>query len=95
VSEFRLLEQQPRRSRIAAKSHVRLSARCTRALVIYSPEYCRRCGMVAQQRAAQATDLTLKEAFKDVARHWLALAERVAWLDRQDSVPGESAHKNE
>ena len=28
-----------------------------------------------------ATDLSLREAFKDVARHWLALAERVAWLD--------------
>jgi hypothetical protein len=37
----------------------------------------------AKQRAAQTTDLRLKEAFKDVARHWLALAERVDWLDRQ------------
>jgi len=50
---------------------------------------------VAQQRAAQATDLTLKEAFKDVARHWLALAERLEWLHRQDSRPAESVHKNE
>jgi hypothetical protein len=46
-------------------------------------EYYRRRGMVAQQRAAQTTDLSLKEAFKDVARHWLMLAERVDWLDRQ------------
>jgi len=60
----------------------------------YSPEYYRRCGLVAKQRAAQVTDLTLKEAFKDVARHWLALAERVEWLDRQDNGPAESDHKN-
>jgi hypothetical protein len=46
-------------------------------------EYYRRRGIVAQQRAAQATDLSLKEAFKDVARHWLMLAERADWLDRQ------------
>jgi hypothetical protein len=38
---------------------------------------------VAKQRAAHCTDLSLKEAFKDVARHWLALAERVDWLDKQ------------
>jgi hypothetical protein len=51
---------------------------------MYSPaEHYRRCGLVAKERAAQATDLNLKEAFKDVARHWLALAERVDWLDRQ------------
>jgi hypothetical protein len=51
---------------------------------VYShAEYYRRRGMVAQQRAAQTTDLSLKEAFKDVARHWLMLAERVDWLDRQ------------
>jgi hypothetical protein len=43
----------------------------------------RRCGLVAKQRAAHCTDPSLKEAFKDVARHWLALAERVEWLDRQ------------
>jgi hypothetical protein len=46
-------------------------------------EYYRRRGIVAQQRAAQTTDLSVKEAFKDVARHWLALAEREDWLDRQ------------
>jgi len=50
---------------------------------MYSPaEYYRRRGLVAKQRAAQSTDLSLKETFKDVARHWLALAERVDWLDR-------------
>jgi hypothetical protein len=49
----------------------------------YRPEHYRRLGLVAHQRAAQCTDPRLKEAFKDVARHWLALAERVEWLDRQ------------
>jgi hypothetical protein len=51
---------------------------------MYSPaEDYRRRGLVAKERAAQIPDLSLKEAFKDVARHWLALAERVDWLDRQ------------
>jgi hypothetical protein len=53
------------------------------AVRMHSAEHCRRRGLVAKQRAAHATDLSLKEAFKDVARHWLALAERVDWLDRQ------------
>jgi hypothetical protein len=48
-------------------------------------EYYRRRGLVVKQRAAQITGLSLKETFKDVARHWLALAERVDWLDRHDS----------
>lgn len=39
--------------------------------------------LVFQHRAVHCTDPSLKEAFKDVARHWLALAERVDWLDRQ------------
>jgi hypothetical protein len=42
----------------------------------------RRRGLQAKQRAAHTTDLSLKEAFKDVARHWLALAEREDWLDQ-------------
>jgi hypothetical protein len=46
-------------------------------------EHFRRRGLVAKQRAAQCTDLSHREALKDVARHWLALAERVEWLDRQ------------
>jgi len=46
-------------------------------------EHYRRRGLVAKPRAAQCTDLSLKEAFKDVARHWLAIAERVEWLDRR------------
>jgi len=40
-------------------------------------------GLAAKERAAQITDLSLKQTFKDVARHYLALAERVDWLDRQ------------
>ena len=40
-------------------------------------------GIEAQQRAAQATDLSLKEAFKDVARGWFAVAEQAEWLDRR------------
>jgi hypothetical protein len=43
----------------------------------------RRRALQLKQRAAQTTDLSLKEAFQDIARHWLALAEREAWLDRQ------------
>jgi len=46
-------------------------------------EYYRRRGFVLKHRAAQTTDLSLREAYKDVARHWLALAERIDWLDRQ------------
>jgi hypothetical protein len=55
-------------------------------------EYYRRRGLVAKERAAHATDPSLKEAFKDVARHWLALAERVDWLDRQHN--GQQADKS-
>jgi hypothetical protein len=47
----------------------------------YQPEYYRRLGLAAKQRAEQSTDPRLKEQFKDVARHWLALAERVEWLN--------------
>jgi hypothetical protein len=49
----------------------------------YPPEHYRRLGLAAKQRAAESTDPRVKEAFKDIARHWLALAERVEWLDRQ------------
>jgi hypothetical protein len=47
----------------------------------YPPEHYRRLGLAAKQRAAQSTDPRVKEAFQDIARHWLALAERVAWLE--------------
>jgi hypothetical protein len=58
-------------------------------------EYYRRRGLAAKERAAQATDLSLREAFKDVARHWLALAERVEWQDRQHHRPEEADNKKE
>jgi hypothetical protein len=41
----------------------------------------RRRGNEARQRAAQATNLSVKEAFVEVARGWFTLAEQVAWLD--------------
>jgi hypothetical protein len=51
---------------------------------MHSPaEYYRRRGLEAKQRAAQVTDPRLREAIKDIARHWLALAERVDWLETQ------------
>jgi hypothetical protein len=49
----------------------------------YAPEYYRRRGLSAKQRAAESTIPSVKEAFKDVARHWLMLAERVEWRERQ------------
>jgi len=55
-------------------------------------EYYRHRALLAKQRAAQATDLSLKETLKDVARHWLALAERVDWLDSQRN--GQRTDKN-
>jgi hypothetical protein len=65
-----------------------LPRQITRAVRMHSrAEYYRRRGLVAKQRAAQVTDLSLREAFKDVARHWLALAERVEWQDRQHHRP--------
>jgi hypothetical protein len=46
-------------------------------------EYYRGRAIEAQERAAQATNLAIKEAFKDVARSWFVLAEQTAWLDRE------------
>jgi hypothetical protein len=57
-------------------------------------EYYRRRGFAAKERAAQSTNLSVREAFKDVARHWLALAERLDWLDRQQRTAS-SDHKNQ
>jgi hypothetical protein len=55
-------------------------------------EYYRRRGLVAKERAVQITDLSLKQTFKDVARHWLMLAERVEWLERHQN--SQQADKN-
>jgi hypothetical protein len=37
----------------------------------------------ARERAAESTDLSIKQAFMDVARGWFTLVEQVAWLDRE------------
>jgi hypothetical protein len=58
-------------------------------------EYYRRRGLAAKERAAQSTDLSVREAFKDVARHWLALAERVDWLERQQRTGSRSQEPGE
>ena len=62
----------------------------------YRPEYYRRRGLAAKQRAEQSAHPHLKEAFKDVARHWLALAERVEWLDKHynDQQADKNQRKN-
>jgi hypothetical protein len=39
----------------------------------------------AKRRAVQAKDLSVKKAFEEVARGWLALAEQMEWIDRQKS----------
>ena len=62
------------------KCHLRLAVR-----MHSTAEHYRRRGLEAKQRAAQITDLRLKEAFKDVARHWLALAEQVEWIETQQN----------
>ena len=59
----------------------------------HRPEDYRRLGLAAKQRAAHSTDPLLKEEFKDIARHWLALAERVEWLDGQ--LKRQQAGKNQ
>jgi hypothetical protein len=55
-------------------------------------EYYRRRGVVAKERATQTTDPSVRETLKDVARHGLALVERVEWLDRQ--LKRQQAEKN-
>jgi hypothetical protein len=45
-------------------------------------EQYRRRGIEAQQRAAQAIEPLVREAFEEVSRDWFALAEQVEWLDR-------------
>jgi hypothetical protein len=78
VSSFRLSGEQTCPQRVVCQLHVPLAVRMNPRA-----EYYRHRALVAKQRAAHATDLSLKETFKDVARHWLALAERVDWLERQ------------
>jgi hypothetical protein len=63
----------------------------------YRFEHYRCLALAAKQRAAQSSDPRLKDAFKDVARHWLALAEtscvaREA-VQQQASQPMTEQHK--
>ena len=55
-------------------------------------EYYRRRGLEAQQRAAQATEVKIRDAFEDVAEGWFVLAEQSGWLDRQHN--DQQANKN-
>ena len=43
-------------------------------------EQFRHRGIEAQQRAAEATEASIKQAFEHVARNWFALAEHADWL---------------
>jgi hypothetical protein len=55
-------------------------------------EYYRRRGLAVKERAAQTTDLSVRATLKDIARHWLMLAERVEWLETQYN--SQQAEKN-
>jgi hypothetical protein len=79
-------------SRGNRSDHIAFAAIMTVVPMYSHAEYYRGRAIVAQQRAAQTTDLSLKEALKDIARHWLMLAERVVWLDRQHNRPAEPNH---
>src|SRR5262252_10825018 len=43
----------------------------------------RRWGLEAQQRAAQATEEKIKDAFETVAGGWFLLAEQLDWLEKE------------
>jgi hypothetical protein len=49
----------------------------------------RRRGTEAEQRAAQATEPTIKNAFEDVASGWFLLAHQVEWLEGQRATSNE------
>src|SRR5262249_17939771 len=55
-------------------------------------EYYRRRGLEAEQRAAQATEVKIRDAFEDVAEGWFVLAEQSDWLERQHN--DQQASKN-
>jgi hypothetical protein len=42
--------------------------------------YYRRRAIVAKQSAAAAMDPSVRAAFREVASHWLGLAEHIEWL---------------
>lgn len=43
----------------------------------------RRLAIQARRQAAREEDTRLKQAFGDVAEHWVGLAEQSEWLDRK------------
>jgi hypothetical protein len=43
----------------------------------------RRQAFEAQRQGASAANAFIKAQFEQLARHWLALAEQVEWLDRR------------
>jgi hypothetical protein len=49
-----------------------------------SDEYRQRAAE-AKNRAAQTRDPSIKNAFEEVARGWLLLAEQMEWIDRHRS----------
>lgn len=49
----------------------------------------RRRGIHAKQRAAQASEPNIRQAFEDVAGDWFALAEQAEWLERHRQRPPE------
>jgi hypothetical protein len=48
-------------------------------------EQYRRNGIAASHRAAQATEVSIKLAFDEVARKWFALAKQAEWLERNEA----------
>jgi hypothetical protein len=46
----------------------------------------------AKQSAARARIPSIKQAFEEVARGWLLLAEQMEWLDRQKATSEEKIH---
>lgn len=53
----------------------------------------RRRGIEAQQGAARATDLSIKQTFTDIAHGWFALADQAAWLDRRSEAIQQQSKK--
>jgi hypothetical protein len=46
-------------------------------------EQYRRLAIMAKQRSAEATVPPIRQAFDEIANHWLGLAEQTEWLGRQ------------
>jgi hypothetical protein len=60
------------------------------ALYVITADVYRQRAADAKKRAAQAKDLSVKKAFEEVAKGWLALAEQMEWMDRQRSTDEEN-----